>query len=95
PNGYTLTDRNLSSLNGSAFIETIGVGTHYRGKAKNGRTLGEHLLTDALEAIQESPDSGPWVLAHVHEGNEACERLLHRADFAKLSGPLWGHQNAA
>jgi len=89
PHGWEPDDPLLAELKGAGFIEALGVSKAYRGKAKNGHNLGDHVLSDALGAIRAR--RGPsWVLGHVQPGNQYGERLLGRNGFLKMSGPLWG-----
>lgn len=89
PKGWEPGDSSLQELKNAGFIEALGVSKAYRGKAKDGRRLGDHVLSDALDAIRAT--RGPsFVLGHVHAGNEAGERLLKDKDFFQMSGRLWG-----
>lgn len=89
PDGWEPEHPSLSELKNAGFLEAIGVSKAYRGKAKNGRTLGDHVLSDALGAIRAR--RGPsWIAGHLHEGNVFGERLLKSQGFFDMTGALWG-----
>jgi ribosomal protein S18 acetylase RimI-like enzyme len=70
----------LRDLNGFPYISVIGLSEAYRGRRKNGRRIGDHLLEDALDQIALRAAGMP-VYALIDPSNRDSCNLFERAGF--------------